>query len=325
MIENKKLHMLSKELLSLSKQIENQLSSTTESTLLSESLFYDKLRDEIIRADRYKLPFSLCMISPDNYTAQPDAQLMPENIFNILAGQIGSFIRPSDYLGRNKKSALSLLLPMTRKEGAVKVAKRLCNEIANLWEVDHLEPGNRPVISKEELQFLLNGKANISKKESPYLTISIGIVTYPDNTKEEAIIYKLAEKLLRVAMKKGGNRVESSRQRKRYVHLIPPTVETLLTIESLLLSSDITKTIERRDRETFKLLKERFKPLLSNGGKELHCRSILKEDEYKIFEKLVKLWLKEDRRCKKERRQKIITINMDKRKIERRMTQNLKL
>ncbi len=323
MREKTELHLLSKELLSLAREVEHQLKDTTESRLLSTSLFSDKLRDEIVRADRYQQPFTLCMISADNNAYQKGAEIST-NLINILAKQFESFIRPSDYLGSyNKGQIINLLLPMTSMTGACELAKRLCCEIEDLWKVNHLETSYKPEITREELQFLLGEKTNIIKEKSSYLTISIGLVTYPHNTKEEAMIYPLAENLLNHAIDKGGNRVEPCRQRITNAHLIPSSVETLLSIESLFLNMEITNNVTQKERETFQLLKKRFNTLMLNLEGHISSRSMLEDHEYRIFEKLVNKWLKQDRRSGKDRREGIISINVNKRKVERRRIRKL--
>lgn len=324
MIEKMKLHLLSKELLSLAEEVEQQLKDTTESKLLSTSLFRDKLREEIVRADRYHMPFTLCMISPDNYASQKGAQVMSENLINILAKQFESFIRPSDYLGSyNNGQAISLLLPMTSMTGASEVAKRLCSDIEELWEVNHLDTDYSAVLTSDERQFLLGENIKINEEKSSHLTISIGLATYPDNTKEEPMLYQLAEKLLNHAIDNGGNRVEICRQRIANAHLIPSTVETLLSIESLFLSMEIRNNVTQKERETFQILKKRFNTLMSNLDGRIPSRSMLEDHEYKIFEKLVNKWLKQDRRNCEDRRQEIISIDGNKRKTERRRTKKI--
>ncbi len=326
MITDKKLHMLAKELLSLSKEIENQFDSSTKRSLLSPSLFHGKLQDEIARADRYQYPFALCLIRPDKIPYEANGQLVADNLFNLVADEIYCFIRNLDYLGRHKKHGLALLLPMTSKAGAVKVGKRLCKELADIWEINQMSEDNRAVLTEEELDFLLREKCNIREEDKPpLLTISIGAAIYPDDTRDKANLYRMAGELLDKAQKKGGDRIEIAPSRNTSASLIPQTVETLLAVESLLINMGENGKITQKEKKAFVDLQERFNSFLLHVKNKTYGRTILTNSEYNIFERLVKQWLNGERRgVSRDRRRRVMSIDMEKRKTKRRRLQNTK-
>lgn len=152
--------------------------------LYNFTYFQDRLTEEILRAQRYNLPLSLLMIDIDHFKSMNT--IYGHQVGNRILVEISNIIkrdaRKIDIAVRYGGDEIVLILTNTNKEKASVVANRICNLVGS-----HKFP---------------IGSATLP------ITVSIGIVTYPeDGTKEDELISKV-EKVTQKAKNQGGNQVQ---------------------------------------------------------------------------------------------------------------------
>jgi diguanylate cyclase (GGDEF)-like protein len=128
--------------------------------------FYDLVKAEIQRSERYKRPFTFVYIDMDNFKMINDrlGHSTGDLVLRAVTESIQRQIRPSDTLGRLGGDEFGLLLPETDKDGAKKVIARIHTSLVN-----------------EML------------KNSWLVTFSIGVVTYCQAPRSVDDIVKLAD------------------------------------------------------------------------------------------------------------------------------------
>jgi two-component system cell cycle response regulator len=105
-----------------------ELSITDSLTKLFNSRhFYDQLRDEIERADRYGHPLSLLLLDIDYFKGYNDSygHLEGDNVLKVLAEVIGHNLRQSDTAYRYGGEEFTVILPETGSANALLVAERI--------------------------------------------------------------------------------------------------------------------------------------------------------------------------------------------------------
>jgi diguanylate cyclase (GGDEF)-like protein len=146
----------------------------------------DRLREEVDRAGRLGLTFSIAMIDVDYFKQCNDnyGHLVGDAVLKNIASRFKNSIREVDMIGRYGGEEFCVVLPETPKKLAVSVAERLRKSIA----------------SKKIKAF----------DENIEVTVSVGVSTYPgDGDSVNAIIEK-ADTALYKAKRKGRNRVCSA-------------------------------------------------------------------------------------------------------------------
>ncbi|MEW6606994.1 MAG: diguanylate cyclase [bacterium] len=152
--------------------------------LYNYSYFQDRISEEILRAQRHSLPLSLLMLDIDHFKSMNT--IYGHQVGNRILVEISNIVktdaRKIDIAVRYGGDEIILILTNTDKEKAEMVAKRLCNLISS-----HKFP--------------------IGSAALP-VTVSIGVITCPeDGTKEDELIVKI-ENIMQKAKKQGGNQVQ---------------------------------------------------------------------------------------------------------------------
>ncbi|MGC8764731.1 MAG: sensor domain-containing diguanylate cyclase [Brevinematia bacterium] len=136
---------------------------------------------------RYKQPISMLMIDIDNFKAYNDTygHKMGDECLKKVSEKIKeNTLRPADIVARYGGEEFIVILPNTPFEGAMTVAERIKDSVADL---------------------------KITHPASPFgiITISIGISTsIPEKFEKYEVILEDADKNLYIAKRKGKNRIE---------------------------------------------------------------------------------------------------------------------
>ncbi len=151
--------------------------------------FYHRLEEEFSRAERYNSPLSCLMVDLDHFKDINDrfGHRVGDSVLREVAKLMKSHTRKSDVLARYGGEEFIMLLPETSQKGAIAKAEALRKSIA-------------------QLRFK-------ALKDNRAVTVSIGIVTYPDtflSDPDELITY--ADTALYTAKTSGRNRVEVYRK-----------------------------------------------------------------------------------------------------------------
>ena len=150
------------------------------SGVFGEEAFHQLLTREASRATRYQDFFSVCLVRPDGTQAEPD-----EPMQQALARKIAQFLRSTDVVARTRYG-IAILLLNTPDADAARVAERIRS---------HLE--------------------NVSFRSEPAgtarsVTLSMGLVSFPRDGHNEAVLLSRAQSRLKEAAERGGNRVVAS-------------------------------------------------------------------------------------------------------------------
>jgi len=143
--------------------------------------FYQRLEEEINRAERTDLPLSLLVIDFDHLKIINDSygHLTGDKALKEISKIIRACIRKVDIPARYGGDELVIILPETDSISAFKVAERIRKKVANT-----------------------------PFRNNTRLTVSIGIATYPKDTTQSQTLFERADQAMYQAKQKGANRVE---------------------------------------------------------------------------------------------------------------------
>ncbi|MDH3539437.1 MAG: GGDEF domain-containing protein [Acidimicrobiia bacterium] len=132
------------------------------------------------RAQRNASPLSLAFIDLDNMKRVNDelGHAEGDEMLRILATGVLSAIREADVFGRVGGDEFALILPDTDEQAAVKAIQRL-----------------RSVVNRR------------THARSPYISVSVGVVTFRRDPPDASDALRAADSLMYVAKRAGGNRV----------------------------------------------------------------------------------------------------------------------
>jgi len=145
--------------------------------------FMERYEDEFRRSEKFKFDLSFLMVDIDHFKNYNDTfgHLAGDVILREVANLLKENIREIDFVGRFGGEEFSIFLPQTSKEQAISVSERL-----------------REKIAESEIQ---------AYDEKVKLTISIGVATFPENSRDKDLLIEVADKALYQAKQKGRNRV----------------------------------------------------------------------------------------------------------------------
>lgn len=149
--------------------------------LYNFTYFKDRINEEISRAQRHNLPLSILMLDIDHFKSMNT--IYGHQVGNRILVEIADIIkkdaRKIDIAVRYGGDEIALVLTNTDKEKALIVGKRVCNLISSY-------------------------RFPIGSAALP-VTVSIGIVTSPDDGVDEKELINKVEKAIQKAKSQGGN------------------------------------------------------------------------------------------------------------------------
>ncbi|MCD6539633.1 MAG: GGDEF domain-containing protein [Candidatus Omnitrophica bacterium] len=145
--------------------------------------FMERYEDEFRRSEKFKFDLSFLMVDIDHFKNYNDTfgHLVGDVILREVANLLKENIREIDFVGRFGGEEFSIFLPETSKEQAISVSERL-----------------REKIAESEIQ---------AYDEKVRLSISIGVATFPEDSRDKGLLIEIADKALYQAKQKGRNRV----------------------------------------------------------------------------------------------------------------------
>ncbi|PNV80042.1 MAG: GGDEF domain-containing protein [Dictyoglomus turgidum] len=160
----------------------NRLAITDPLTqLFNRRYIEEELRKEIERSKRYSRPFSVMVLDLDNFKIINDilGHQYGDEVLKKIGENLKKSCRKVDTVGRFGGDEFVIILPETNLEKSIKVANKI---IKNL--------------EKMEIKFP-NG-------EKIYISVSIGIASYPETSKDPEKILSLADSAMYNAKRLGG-------------------------------------------------------------------------------------------------------------------------
>jgi diguanylate cyclase (GGDEF)-like protein len=179
--------------------------------LFNHRYFYERLRDEVVRATRYDLQLSLLMMDLDDFKCYNDRFGHPagDRVLRHVADIMKAQLRESvDVLARYGGEEFAVILPHTPAGGAERVGERLSQSVGTLaydlsTPLGALAAGERVRHSVEDTVF-----PGADPSEPAHVTISVGIASIPAHARDAEALVDAADRALYVAKLHGKNRVE---------------------------------------------------------------------------------------------------------------------
>lgn len=145
--------------------------------------FHERLEEEINRAKRYNSRVSMLMMDLDNFKDFNDSygHQFGDRVLRDISNLIRSNVRECDIASRYGGEEFAIMLPQAEKDKAVIVANRIKNKI-----------------EKHRFDF---------QNKDIFLTISVGVSSFPDEAYDKNSLIEIADKRLYEAKRMGRNRV----------------------------------------------------------------------------------------------------------------------
>ena len=153
--------------------------------LYNHRFFQDRLEEEVERCVRYAGTISLLMLDLDNFKIYNDTNghIAGDVLLVEVSKLIRKTVRKVDTVARYGGEEFAVILPSTSKKGAMIIARRIVQRIAdNHFPNQIVMPGGR-------------------------VTISCGVATFPEDAKDKAVLVDMADKMLYKAKRNGKNQV----------------------------------------------------------------------------------------------------------------------
>ena len=194
----------------LYRTLERQAITDGLTGLYNHRYFYERLNQEIARAQRYGLPLSLLMIDIDDFKhfndrfGHPTGDLVLAEVGRILATQIRTGV---DIASRYGGEEFTIVLPNTARDGAQVVGARLARTLSAL-------PGAPPPHEEGAVRVGESIRVTVSHASLPgvdddaRITVSIGVACFPGAAGGPGELVRNADKALYLAKRLGKNRVE---------------------------------------------------------------------------------------------------------------------
>ena len=197
----------------LYRTLERQAITDGLTGLYNHRYFYERLNQEIARAQRYALPLSLLMIDIDDFKRFNDRFGHPSgDLVLIEVGRIlGTHIRVGiDIAARYGGEEFAIALPNTAQDGAQVVSARLARQLAALPGGSEVPPPHDVGAAgvSERIRVSVAGSELPGVDPATRITVSIGVAAFPGVAGGPAELVRNADKALYLAKRLGKNRVE---------------------------------------------------------------------------------------------------------------------
>ena len=178
-------NMMADSLLDKTSRLEKEAITDGLTGLYNHRHFYNRLEFEINRAARANSPVSVLILDVDNFKKYNDRYGHPkgDEVLRKCSAALRESVRSVDIAARYGGGGFAVILAETDKEGAIVVAENIRRAIEGLRFPD--EEGDT----------------------THNVTVSIGVSSYPADTKEMNDLVKLADDALYSAKREGKNRV----------------------------------------------------------------------------------------------------------------------
>jgi diguanylate cyclase (GGDEF)-like protein len=143
----------------------------------------ERLKEEFLRAEREKTPFSFLMVDIDHFKKINDSygHMAGDVVLKKVARMLKeSFHLPGGVVGRFGGEEFCVVLPYILKAEALKLAENFCR--------------------------ILSGREIILRREKVNVTVSIGVASFPLDAQKEEDLIRLADEALFKAKRGGRNR-----------------------------------------------------------------------------------------------------------------------
>lgn len=192
--------------------------------------FYDRLAQEVARAQRYQLPLSLLMIDIDDFKRYNDR--CGHRAGDALLHKLGDLLqsqtrRQVDLVARYGGEEFAIILPSTGTAGAARAGERLRDTIAAsgiegaiALEGAGAKAADAPGVNGstgaahavgERIRSCVEKETFGSGQRPPVVTVSIGVASLPDHARTVDGLVEEADHALYRAKELGKNRVEVAR------------------------------------------------------------------------------------------------------------------
>jgi diguanylate cyclase (GGDEF)-like protein len=194
----------------LYRTLERQAITDGLTGLYNHRYFYERLNQEIARAQRYGLPLSLLMIDIDDFKhfndrfGHPAGDLVLKEVGHILGSNLRAGI---DIAARYGGEEFTIVLPNTARDGAQVVGTRLAHQLSSL-------PGAPPLNDEGAVSVSERIRVSVAASSLPgvdhatRITVSIGVACFPGAAGGPGELVRNADKALYLAKRLGKNRVE---------------------------------------------------------------------------------------------------------------------
>ncbi|MDP3723601.1 MAG: diguanylate cyclase [Candidatus Omnitrophota bacterium] len=189
--------------------------------LPNRTVWFTACARELTRAARHHLPLAIAMADLDGFKAYNDAYGHPagDELLKAVAGVLQAGLRATELIARYGGDELILLLPDTDADGAMVLARRLCQTVAQFPFASAQGDGQptSPGHAQDPARAQTAGP----------VTLSIGVAVFPrDGTAAEALVAE-ADRRLFEAKRRGRNSVVGSapageRRHRRRIELEVP-------------------------------------------------------------------------------------------------------
>ena len=197
----------------LYRTIERQAVTDGLTGLYNHRCFYERLTQEMARAQRYALPLSLLMIDIDDFKGFNDRYGHPAG--DLALREVGGILttrlrRGIDFAARYGGEEFVILLPNTSRDGAHVVGTRLLRELAEAATAGDAPPLNEDgaVDVGERIRIAVGASSLPAADADARITVSVGVACFPGSAGTPDELVHSADKALYLAKRLGKNRVE---------------------------------------------------------------------------------------------------------------------
>jgi diguanylate cyclase (GGDEF)-like protein len=194
--------------------------------LYNHRYFYDRLAQDVARAQRYDLPLSLLMIDIDDFKSYNDRH--GHRAGDRLLRELGRVLKVQtrqqiDLVARYGGEEFAIILPSTGMAGATRAGERLLDVVnAGGLATDGSGADGASVLGDpradggcgaasvvgERIRTSIEGESFGTAQSPPVITVSVGVATLPEHALNAEGLVDEADRALYRAKRLGKNRVE---------------------------------------------------------------------------------------------------------------------